>query len=219
MGKHLVLDIDATLINAKSFSEEDFNRWMSDETNKQYAGRFLVTRIIDVHDNQPKGEGVISYFVIILRPYLYEFFDFCFNYFDTVSFWSAGHFRYVRGILYTILGSQRFHRLNTIFTRKDCVFLNENGDILTKSLSTKGFNLQDTIIIDDNGTSFSANKENAIHIPAYDPQLIHQHIMKDDRHLLEIIEWIQRVDLKNCRDVRLLDKDPKKIFKSFNFPK
>lgn len=219
MGKHLVLDIDATLINAEFFSEEEFNRWMSDRTKRQYDNRIIITKMIDVRDDQPKGAGVISYCIIILRPYLYEFLNFCFNYFDTISFWSAGHYRYVRAILFSILGTERFQSLGTIFTRKDCVFLNENGDLLTKSLSSKGFDLTNTIIIDDNKSSFSANKENAIHIPAYNPQLIHEHIMYRDERLLEIINWFQEVDLKNSHDVRMIDKDPKKIFKNFDFSK
>ena len=45
-------------------------------------------RLIDVSD--VPGEGEITDLAGIYRPYLKEFLEFCFDYFDGIVIWSAG---------------------------------------------------------------------------------------------------------------------------------
>lgn len=206
MSKHLVLDIDATLIQAKFFTQDEYNAWMLAPTTKNYLHRVTPVKIVDITDNHPKGIGEICHCILILRPYLREFLEFTLSYFDTVSVWSAGHFRYVHAVLFSIFGNEGFQRIHQIYTRADCVFLNSNGDILTKDLQSKGFDMANTLIIDDNQTSFSKNVSNAIHIPPYDPDLRDDHVFRDENSLQRLQNWIITNNIKNCPDVRLLNK-------------
>jgi TFIIF-interacting CTD phosphatase-like protein len=213
MSKTLVLDIDATLICAHFFDPVQFQAWMNDPNNKCLLDRVKITAIVDIRDDFLKGAGNICYCVAILRPHVKEFLKFCMSYFDKVSVWSAGHKRYVYAVLSSIFDDDDYQKIDRILTKKDCNFLNTNGDILLKDLNIQGFDLRSTIIIDDNKHSFANNSDNAIHIPAYNPQLTKSNVMYDDTSLLTIMEWLKRSHLKDVSDVRSLDKS--KIFSNF----
>lgn len=206
MSKTLVLDIDATLICAHFFNTTSIQAWMSDPNNKCLLDRVKITGIVDIRDDSPKGVGEICYCVLVMRPYLKEFLKFCMTYFDKVSIWSAGSKRYVHAVLFSIFDDEDFQKIDRILTKKDCNFLNERGDVLLKDLNKQGFDMRSTLIIDDNIHSFGNNISNAIHIPAYDPQLTQSNVMYDDKSLLNIINWIKAVNFKNVLDIRSLNK-------------
>lgn len=218
MSKHLkelILDIDATLVNSFPVSIEVYNNWISNPESKKYENRIINLQIIDIRDNQPKGVGDISCFLVVLRPHLKEFLEFCFEHFDKISIWSAGNFRYVMGVTARIFGNELFQRINKIYTRNDCNFLNEKGDLLHKDLGSKGFDLSQCLHLDDNGSTFGKNITNGVHIPAYNPPSItEEYIFFEDTCLLNFMQWIKSVNLNSCPDVRNLNKS--NIFTSFH---
>ena len=92
--KNIVLDIDATLVHTHG-DDKDFKMLnIYDETDKIKLRRKLYTmKIIDVVS--PFGAGETTVLSGIYRPYLRNFLDFCFEYFDNVVIWSAGQKKYV----------------------------------------------------------------------------------------------------------------------------
>ena len=96
-------------------------------------------------------------------------------------------------------------KLDKVLTRTDCNSITDSG--ILKDLASKGFTLQNTLIVDDNHTTFVNNPLNALYIPRYNPEFTKESLMYDDRNLLNLIEWIQNNSVNTCPDVRLLDKN------------
>lgn len=210
--KHIVLDIDDTLVHSFFLTREQY---LNIKDNPEYGflkDRGFFINVIDIDNSDIRGIGIITTIYIAFRPYAKEFLAFCLDYFDQISIWSAGHFRYVRAIECLLFppSNQRYReKLQKVLTRVDCNSITEKA--ILKDLASKGFTLENTLIIDDNQTTFTRNPSNAVHIPQYNPKLIREHIMYDDRNLLKLIKWIQDNSVNTCPDVRLLDKS--NIFK------
>lgn len=207
-NKHLVLDLDSTLIHTYFIDENMKNRIKREAEFNYLKNRSKILRIVDINDDGIIGRGEITYALVVLRPHLETFVDFILEYFDNISIWSAGHKRYVRAIESLI-----FHPSNKTYndksiktlTRNDCNEITSTS--VLKDLSSKEFLLKDTLIIDDNNTTFTNNFDNAIHIPAYTPRLLKSEINYNDNSLLKIIDWIKKNDINNCEDVRNINKD------------
>lgn len=203
-GLHAVLDLDATVVHTEFVTEDKLKDILVNPQYDSIRDKMRVTKIVDIDDSFPSGNGHISIAVVILRPHIEEFINFILEYFDSISIWSAGHKRYVRAI-----ESLLFHPDNNIYTskvkkiltRRDCNEITSKS--VLKDLASRGFNLEHTIIIDDNETTFVNNPDNAIHIPIFVPKLNNPN---DDQSLLKIIEWVKRNNLKDCKDVRKVDK-------------
>ena len=93
-GKNIVLDIDATLVHTHG-DMDDFKMLNVYGNDEQLEMRRKVynMRIIDVSD--VPGEGEVTDLAGIYRPYLREFLEFGFSYFDNIVIWSAGKKKYV----------------------------------------------------------------------------------------------------------------------------
>ena len=79
--KYIVLDIDATLVHTHG-DMDDFKMlkiYGSDE-QLEMRRKLYNMRLIDVSD--VPGEGEITDLAGIYRPYLKQFLEFCFDYFD-----------------------------------------------------------------------------------------------------------------------------------------
>lgn len=206
--KHLVLDLDATLIHTFFIEEINVNKIKNSSEFNFLKNRSKIIRIVDINDDAIIGRGEITTALVILRPYLEEFVEFILGYFDSISIWSAGHKRYVRAIESLIFNpNNELYRdkIVKVLTRRDCNEITSTR--VLKDLSTKDFSLNDTIIIDDNNTTFVNNFHNAINIPAYTPKLSNEEINYDDKSLLRIIDWIKENDINNCEDVRKINKE------------
>lgn len=214
-GCHIALDLDDTLIHAFFISQQQLEEITTDSKYSYLKGRMKVLHIVDISDDDVLGKGIVSIVMIVFRPYLQEFLKFLLEYFDSISIWSAGHKRYVRAIeslLFSPDNEIYKKKCVKVLSRKDCNEITKTS--VLKDLNSRGFNLENTIIIDDNETTFVNNPNNAIHIPAYNPQLKEEHIMFDDTSLLKIMEWIKSNYTQKNQDVRTLKL--KEIFPKTN---
>lgn len=205
--KHIVLDIDDTLIHAFFLTKEQHDYYRSNPEYSYLENRGVYINIIDIDNNDIRGTGIITTIYILFRPYAKEFLSFCLEYFEQISIWSAGHFRYVRAIeavLFPPNNEIYREKLDKVLTRVDCNSITEYE--ILKDLASKGFKLENTLIVDDNDTTFTRNLSNAIHIPKYDPTLKKEHVLYDDQCLLKLIKWIKNNSVNTCPDVRLINK-------------
>ena len=94
-SKHnIVLDIDATLVHTHGDIEEfKMLDVYNDSTKLKYRRKLYNMKLYDV--GLFPGTGSVTKLAGIYRPYLKEFLDFCFEYFDNVVIWSAGKKKYV----------------------------------------------------------------------------------------------------------------------------
>jgi hypothetical protein len=67
-------------------------------------------------------------------------------------------------------------------------------------------NETNTLIIDDNESTFQLNPKNAIYIPAYEPGLNLVEMKREDRALLDIMEWLKTPAVLNSNSVITLNK-------------
>lgn len=204
---HCVLDLDDTLIHAFFITPQQLEEITTKEEFSYLKERTKILHVVDIGDNDIAGRGDIAIIMIVLRPYMREFLDFILTYFDKVSIWSAGEKRYVRAIESIIFPpDNELYRIKSakVLTRRDC---NEITKVsVLKDLASKGFDLTKTLLIDDNTTTSANNRDNAIHLPAYDLKLLKEHITYDDNTLLHIIEWLKANNVNQCPDVRKLNK-------------
>jgi hypothetical protein len=62
------------------------------------------------------------------------------------------------------------------------------------------------VALDDNESTFSKNKDNALHIPAYEPEFTYEGILEDERALLNVMFWLTAPEVINIADIRKVDK-------------
>jgi TFIIF-interacting CTD phosphatase-like protein len=205
-NKTIVLDLDSTLVNTCD-EEETFNNLevYTNPRNSKLRSRIYYFEIVDVCDTEtsPVGSGQLSKMWGVLRPHVYEFLEFCFEYFENVIVWSAGQKRYVHAIcdfLFNEIGKQP----SIIFTYEDCI---RGQNFIHKPLSKiHRIPIETIVALDDNESTFSKNKDNGLHIPAYEPEFTFEGIMKDEDSLLNLIEWLKSSEVYYSSDIRKPDK-------------
>jgi hypothetical protein len=205
-NKTIVLDLDSTLI----FTSDNFDSFKDLELYSNPKHTHIRPRIykFDVIDVVEKpGTGLKSSMWGALRPHVHEFLNFCFDYFESVIVWSAGQLKYVHAIC-DILFTEPDKQPILIYSFEDC---ERTDNYLYKPLVklTKEFghvNLNNMVILDDNETTFSKNIDNALHIPAYEPELSPDGIMEDDKNLVNLCRWLMKPEVISCKDVRKTDK-------------
>jgi len=213
-NKTIVLDLDSTLLHTC----DDMEIWDSLEiyTNPRHAklrSRIYYFDLIDVTEKTGTGSKTVLWGV--LRPHVYEFLRFCFDYFENIIVWSAGQKKYVHAICDFLF--QDFEKQPIIiFTYEDCEI---GSNYIHKPLSkfqNNGVSIPINTIyaLDDYDATFSKNKDNGLHIPAYEPSFDYNGILEDERSLLNIMYWFTNNDVMNTTDVRKLDKG-----NCFNEPK
>jgi hypothetical protein len=214
MGKNIVLDIDATLVHTHGDDEEYLNlNLFTNPKMLKYRGRTYCMSLTDV--TSPPGTGEEMKLYGIYRPYLKEFIDFCFEYFDNVIVWSAGKKKYVEKMCELIFTDRNKQPL-LVYNYDDCVIYD---DYIRKPLSklyedprTKGMiNENNTYVLDDRDDTFALNKGNGVMIPEYEATLNVKGLNKDDDNLLKFMAWLSMDENKSSKDVRKLNK--KRIFK------
>jgi TFIIF-interacting CTD phosphatase-like protein len=132
----------------------------------------------------------------IKRPHLDEFLDFCFEHFEKVIVWSAGQRDYVHKLV-DILFANTVRKPDYIWTYDD-IHSDEEGYVvkplrkLVENLDDPFINMKTIITIDDTASTFSENMENAIHIPVYKPEPTMKEIMKDERSLIQIMNFLKK---------------------------
>lgn len=146
----------------------------------------------------------------VTRPHLTQFLLFCLSYFKVFAVWSAGDKIYVDNVI-----NQIFKYINkkpyVVYSRDDTSFPKgaplKDLTLMMKDHQSNGLmTLENTITIDDNRDAIRKNINNAIVIPFYNPQTI-KDMEKDDKALLQIIEWLEKPEVMNANDIRTLNKD------------
>ena len=204
--KSIMLDLDSTLI----YTSEDFSNYAklglySDPKNMHLRNRIYKFDVIDVVEKP--GTGVKSSMWGILRPDVYEFLHFCFDYFENVIVWSAGQLRYVHAIC-DVLFIDPYKQPGLIWTYEDC---EKTDNYLYKPLkklckTMPPVSLAKLYALDDNEITFSKNKDNALHIPPYEPELSPKGIDMSENTLRNLTRWFMSADVLNVEDVRTTDK-------------
>lgn len=213
--KNIVLDIDATLVHTHGEIEQfTMLNVFSDADRIKYRRNLYQMKLIDVVS--VNGAGIVTTLAGIYRPYLREFLDFCFEYFDNVIIWSAGKKKYVEKMCEIMFPFKEQQPL-IIYTFDDCIVGEE--DYLKKPLSklykdprTKGrLNEKNTFVLDDRDDTFSMNHHNGIMIPEFESDMSIEDITEHDDHaFLQLMAWLSTNEVKKSTDVRKLKKT--KIF-------
>jgi TFIIF-interacting CTD phosphatase-like protein len=209
--KCIVLDMDETLIH----SCEDIGKLkelniLCDPAKLDLKKRTYVLSLDDVV--YKNGTGIKTDIWGIVRPHVKEFLISCFAYFKTVIVWSAGKRKYVEAIVDHLFKDIR--RPHVIYTRDDCEI--GNGNLLVKPLQkmidnenglSKYMSLKNTFIVDDRLSVFEYdNPDNGIQIPAYKPDFNEHSLRTDNIALKQLMIWLNRPEVMDCKDVRELDK-------------
>lgn len=184
--KLIILDLDETLLFTECESEKEYD--------------FIVC----------------ENFMVKKRPYLDEFLNALFEMEFRIGIWTASTEKYANEIVSNLFGKDYEQRLEFVYSRSQCNFKNNtkhsfftSEKIITiknlkkiwkkKSLKSK-WNKTNTLILDDNNTTFSKNYGNSIPIPAWS----NHYLYKNDDALQRLIPLLKI--WKSAANVRLLDK-------------
>lgn len=204
----IVLDLDLTLLS----TQEDLQKFQDLKIHTDSKLIKLRQRSYYLHmdDYEYGGIGSVYTYWGVLRPYTKDFLKFCFSYFNVVAVWSAGKRRYVEGIVDFIF--EGLPAPHIVFTYDDI----ERGDVIVKPLTKminyneftrKNMSLNNIFVLDDNVTTFGKNKNNAIHIPEYEPKMTIADMMSmKDIALVQFMYWLSIESVMSSKNVRKLDK-------------
>jgi TFIIF-interacting CTD phosphatase-like protein len=179
---NVILDIDETLLSAIPTEDIDF------EKIKNKAKKI-------------KYEPMEGYYILFLRPHLEKFLDFLFENFN-VSIWTAASKDYALYVIdKIILNGNPKRKIDYIFFSYHCNAskkLKKN----TKDLSMlwdiykiKGYNKDNTIIIDDYDEVYNIQKDNCIFVVP--PFNFLSDNSENDRFLKDLIQKLKKHILKN----------------------
>lgn len=213
MKKYIVLDIDATLVHTHGEVDKyEILKVFEDEDKIKVRRKLYNMKLYDI-SGEP-GAGEEFNLSGIYRPYLREFLDFCFHYFDGVVIWSAGKYDYVHKMCDLMFPLE--NRPLDILTFDDCD-ISRGIDNLKKPL-TKLYKKhpqmkpENTFVLDDRDDTFSLNKKNGIMIPIFESDMSVEDITTSkDENFLKLMIWLDSKEVRECNDIRNLKKD--KIFK------
>lgn len=174
---NLILDIDSTLIDSI---------YVLPEFKYQYPDPDFISD---------------KYLYVYKRPYLYEFLEFCFNKFNSVSIWTAGNEMWLNFFLDNILSEKMKNKIKYKLCDKHCkqrkidingaFFLQHYKNLkkIWKYKSKNPFTAENTIIIDDSPTTFSNNYFNALLIKKF------HYCNKEDDSLKKMIKILKEIKL------------------------
>ena len=217
MQRSIVLDLDETLVHC--FHDIRFVHSYGIYTDPEMLDLFFPVdqpnRCFDIYI--PEQEGMTEGSLWVLkRPHLDTFLKYIHNNFDNIYVWSAGTQTYVEQVCYNLFDAYKCPK--GIFSRPFCI--SDYRGNLYKPLvnihkllgSVTGFDLQTTFVLDDRKSTFRDNPENGILIPQWHPSpdkqpTLEQLLDTSDNNLLKLIRWFEQPEVKNAKDVRLLDKN------------
>lgn len=198
-GSTIILDIDECKLHAYS-EPKDAN--IIAKIKEGVASNPLLRRQC-FRINLADGECFV-----VKRPYLDEFINFIFRYFEHVIVWSAGRYDYVHKIC-EVLFNYRHRKPDAILTGDDIEVRSPAPGDYHKPLSTviakypHLCRLESTLFLDNVADNFLANPDNGMTIPDFYPTT--DPFAQDD-HLLRVMEWLMLPEVLNAKDVRQCDK-------------
>lgn len=206
-NRHLVLDLDSTLIHSSVEMDVYENMHLySDTRSIPLRSRLYRFDLVDAMDVVP-GTGSVMPMWGVFRPHVFEFLQFASVYFEKVHIWSAGQYKYVHNIKAVLFPKPDFQP-DVVLTHDDCEM---SSTMVCKPLSKLygmgvGANETNTLALDDRDDTFSKNPYNGIQIEPYEPGESKEEIMDDDDTLQKLMCWLSLPEVMRESDVRYLDK-------------
>lgn len=191
----LVLDLDNCLIHSvfKKESIEEIKKEISKKEHLEHRSRFY------------NAEGKETY-CGLKRPGLDKFLHFAEKYFDTIIVWSAGTMAYIKPIVNFIFKGHRYPKL---VLSRDQLHYGETPEDYYKPLEVvaKYINIDTrrTVFLDDKLDNFRKDPGNGFNIPVYKAKK-GKRFSSSDEHLYSLMEWLMQDKVRQCQDIRLLDK-------------
>lgn len=157
------------------------------------------------------------------RPHLHRFLHYLAEYADNIIVWSAGIRPYVDEIVRQIFLESGLQPPKVVRSRDNCSVYQKLyhkpiyeliTDLANQPFSTMTIDPKWTLIIDDRVHTFMQNPESGVLIPPYHPghkneakiPTMEDLLDRSDTALLQLMNWLERPEVKNAEDVRLLDK-------------
>jgi len=206
-GKNLILDLDQTLIYTTDDSSKiDKLKIFDDSSNMSIKQRVYMIKIFSDKRSKEINMGGFE------RDDLQEFLSFIYDNFSFIGVWTAAEDDYGKQICHSIFRNIPIPVV--IWSRKMCE--REDGGYI-KPLSKMivmnkqyGLTMKNTLIIDDTEETFVKNRENALKIPAYRPDLDLKTLSTKDTCLKKIMNYFSSQKFIDSQDVRMLNS--RKLF-------
>lgn len=210
---NIILDLDETLV--RSIDDIGILNELGILTNAEYTNlRNKLYRLKLDDCLESRGSGVCSRMWGIKRPYLNEFIEWCFTYFNLVMVWTAGQPQYAKELVKVI-----FHDApspDVTYDMRSVVVINKEGEyckplenLFRTERITKIAGLHNTFLVDDKFDNSIVNIDNAVVIPPFEPESTIEGITnleKNDNALKVLQKWFMRKEVMECDDIRTLDK-------------
>lgn len=155
--KNIVLDLDNTLISAEPTEDFPFNNQKIVKKTNSFSDRWNMD----------------DYYIVVERPHLQEFLDFLFKNYN-VSVWTAATKDYALFIVKHILLKKPNRKLDWIMFSYHCDLSydkfgpSKDLRMLWDEFGLKGFNSDNTLIIDDLNEVYDCQPDNCINIKAFE---------------------------------------------------
>lgn len=220
--KTLILDLDETLVH--SWENASFLELYEIYSDPEIYRKF-----------HPTGSPAIAYSMVLkfpqgqnriwglYRPHMDKFLLFAKNYFDNILVWSAAVEEYVQEIVRQKFLESGMVPPKLVWSRNKCS--NYQGyyhkpiselllDISNRPFSKLKIDPKSTLILDDKVYTFMQNPQNGVLIDPFSPgkdrpneiPTLGDLLDRSDDALLKFMNWLERPEVRNCDDVRNLDK-------------
>lgn len=199
----LVLDLDETLIHTIPIKENDII-----EMNNFPSEKFSILQL----------PNFIC--MVFLRPYLKEFLNYIFNFFE-VSIWTAGNTMYCKEVIKIILTEEQINKTLFILARDKNNYIDIKTNKIYKNVTfedeiikpleilwndnefSNNFNELNTLLIDNDTFILSSNPYNSLVITEFNSK------SKKDTVLCALSNWLDMI--KNCNNIQDVNKNIKII--------
>lgn len=171
----IVLDIDESLLQSRTFSQK---RWETLSRQRPDLTKFVVACDWE-SANDRETIKIREERIVVLRPHLDTFLEFCFRNFRRVMVWSAGVSFYVQMIVHTVFLTRGFVPFsvltrNNVRSRKGLFLkplhwiVDEKPHVSPLAHAQRSF-AKSVFIVDDNVQACSLNCENLICLKPFVP--------------------------------------------------
>lgn len=168
--KHIVLDLDETLIH--SLSRSKAMQLLLEKP--EYVGRMFAIDIPGYHS------------IAIKRPFLDEFLAFCFRSYATVSVWTAGTKEYAEAVVSSIFSASKPHLVyhRGMCKKKDGLYEKH----LTQMAVALDCSVSEMLLVDDNPAAKRVNGTSALQVPPWEAPA--RLSLQDNLLFLLMCKWV-----------------------------
>lgn len=185
--RHLVLDLDDTIIHARSDVDAYLDMGLSENPSLSDIRReTFIMKLEDVVTARGYGETEVWW--VSKRPNLNLFLHYAFSTFETVSVWTAAKQKYAEAIVDNVF--KDVGRPAVLWHRGMCS-KDEEGSFykpLQDLADYMGVGLDSMCILDDTFDTFSQNRENAVWMPKWSPVTSVESLRQEDDVLTKLMQ-------------------------------